>query len=841
MRKIAIMILALLCLSSRVAEAVVASSEQFRYTQPDGTVVTLQLHGDEYHHWVTMDGVKVVLGADGFYRPESESAYKIRRAAARQTKEAKEEEDKILPAVSTKGRKPFLVVLVAFSDLPFTVPNARLAFSSLLNQTGYSANGATGSVHDYFYENSCGAFDPQFDVYGPVTVSKSQAYYGGHSSTAKDSYVAEAFNEACKILDPAVDFSRYDTDGDGYVDNVFFYFAGHNEAEGGGENTIWPHSTSLTSYNCRCDGVRVYRYACSSEYRGSSGSTMCGIGTFCHEFAHVLGLPDFYDTDYAENGSAATLGTYSLMSNGNYNNSGRTPPYLNIMERNILGWSSGPEEWTESGRKTVAPIQDNIACYTPTTTENEWFIYETRTGTGWDSFVGKGLLIYHLDRSTVHYVGGASASYRWNNRNKINAYADHPGFYIVQARGSAAQYPFGGSSNVTSFTDATTPGTIDWDGICTGYNLTDIHFDGSRTTLNLTVDRTKAIKGSVKTDNGDAVGGALVTVVPLSAYHTPVMTRSAAVEGVHELSLSAIADTPGGVSAVTDASGSFSIGIESDDRDFYVLVSKEGYVTQGEDISLERGSRTMQIVMPRIFALESASLIKHDGTIGSYMGISNKSVMGSVMFSKAELREYVGSLITAVNFRFQGGSSAVYAIIDFGSRRVLTHRLDNPQGSGALNKVDVSGYGLTIPADTDVYFGYAIDSGASNYPLIFASNEGKAGGLNYSGFSLTSSSWHSYPGRNILVSADVKSSDRSLSTLGYYLIRNEKSSYSAGDIFTFALEGTSVRYKALNWYFDGKPAAGPSVTLSTGTHTVKAVIDSYDGTVDVLFLTLKVD
>lgn len=829
-------------LTAQLTLAVVAGSEKFRYTQPDGTVITLQLHGDEFHSWTTMDGVTVVRCQDGFYRPESEAALVARRAAAQLSRAELIDKDKIHPAVATTGRKPFVVILVEFSDLSFTVPNANQAFSNLLNQTGYSANGGTGSVHDYYYENSSGKFDPQFDVYGPVKVSNTCAYYGAHTSSANDSHVAEAFNEACKLLDSSVDFSRYDTDGDGYVDNVFFYYAGHNEAEGGGEDTIWPHASSIYTYNCVCDGVRIYRYACSSEYRGSSGSTMCGIGTFCHEYGHVLGLPDFYDTDYAENGSAKTLGAYSLMSNGNYNNSGRTPPYLNIMERNILGWSDGPVEWTEAGTKSVAPIYDNVAYYTPTSTDKEWFVYETRDGSGWDSYVGKGLLIYHLDRSTTHYVGGVSAAQRWNNKSKINAYSEHPCFYVVQAKSSSSNYyTFGGASGVTSFTGTTSPGSVDWDGCVTGYNLTDISFNGKNTVLNLSVSHSKIIKGTVKTDKGVAVSGAQVTVVPQSSFVSAALT-STALGRLQELSVSELENSPDGLTATTNDSGSFLIEIESEDTAFYVVVSKEGYVTQFEEVSLSKGSYTIQFVMPKIFTDEAASLKKHNDNVGSYLGLKNtKSCMGSVLFSASELTGFVGTQIMSVNFSYNGVADAVYVIIDFGSRRVLTQKLENPQGNGALNKVDVSSYNLTIPEGEGVYFGYALQNTSSGYPLTYASNAGVSGGMNYAAFDLTSSWWYSSSGRNILVSADVQSPTKPLTTLGYYLIRNEKGSYAAGDVFTFALEKSDVKYKSISWYFDGQKTESPSVTLSSGKHSVKAVIDNYDGTMEVLFLNLIVE
>jgi len=195
------------------------------------------------------------------------------------------------------GSKRFLVLLVQFNDLYFSVSNSNLAFTRMLNQEGYSENGGTGSVRDYYYENSSGAFAPEFDVIGPITLSKSVRYYGANKEDGGEMYERsqEMVIEAAQLARQqyGVNFSQYDNDGDGIVDNVFVFFAGHNEAEGGPDYTIWPHAWNVYYENVVYDGVRLSSYACASELRGHQGTTMAGIGTYCHEFGHVLGMPDF--------------------------------------------------------------------------------------------------------------------------------------------------------------------------------------------------------------------------------------------------------------------------------------------------------------------------------------------------------------------------------------------------------------------------------------------------------------------------------------------------------------------------------------------------------------------
>lgn len=497
----------LLACAATAAYAVRAYPYPITVTQPDGTTLTIQIHGDEFLNWTTAGGRLVEKGQDGFYYLASfnsdgtKSLSKTRvssnslasfassgntvrppQAAIAAAKIKRQSIARIGNPDLATGEHRFLVMLIEFADLEFTIDNPNEQFRRLLNEEGYSDNGGTGSSYDYYYQNSGGRFDPTFDIVGPIKVSGNHAEYGNdRGSTAASRLLAEA----CRLADSQIDFSIYDQDGNGTVDNIFFYFAGHNAAEGGGDDCIWPHQWQLYTQHVgtiTCDGVSLNTsYACTSEYRGT-GSTMAGIGTFTHEFGHVIGLPDFYDADYEENGNAAGPGTLSLMASGSYNNNGCTPPYLSGFERSMLGWLD-LTEWEESGTKTLKPVHENEAYTTPTATDGEFYVYEYRDGTGWDQYVGgTGVAIYHVDRS-AQYLS------RWE-RNEVNNYENHECYDLIESSGnkwasynSDKLYP--GSTNNREFSSTSTPAAEDWKGNPTGFNLTNITDNGSNATLML--------------------------------------------------------------------------------------------------------------------------------------------------------------------------------------------------------------------------------------------------------------------------------------------------------------------------------------------------------------------
>lgn len=490
MKKIFFAVLAALVFSYS-ASAIVASKKPITYTQPDGSVITITLQGDEYEHWaVTPDGTKLYPHPDGFYRTSPVQVPSM-----------------VVPSMRTRnnsavgntslalGEHKFLVILVEFKDVKFTLSNPKQAFENLLNERGYSQNGATGSCFDFYYEQSNGQFIPSYDVYGPATLSKNVSAYGGNDYYGNDKDPDGAFAEACTILDDEIDFSEYDQDHDGYVDNIFFYYAGYNEAEGGASNTIWPHQWSLEYYhgNEKHDGVRLSSYACSSEYKGSSGKRMCGIGTFSHEFGHVLGLPDFYDTDYSSNGQAYPLEDYSTMDSGSYNNEGRTPPYFSALERYMLGWMNEPEELVYTGNYSMLPIRNDKAYRLETTNPGEYFYFECRDNEGWDRYLpGSGMIVYHVDQSNNRVSGNYTANYLWEYTNSINAYSSHPCYRIIRAKDSGAlnYWPFPGAGKVYTYKPKI------WNGTVLDNEFSSISFDGESVSFRFKGDDSDVLAAS---------------------------------------------------------------------------------------------------------------------------------------------------------------------------------------------------------------------------------------------------------------------------------------------------------------------------------------------------------
>ncbi|MCR4664600.1 MAG: M6 family metalloprotease domain-containing protein [Paludibacteraceae bacterium] len=312
----------------------------------------------------------------------------------------------------TQGEVRSLVILVNFSDVSFSVDNPKEAFYKMLNESGYSENGGTGSARDYFIASSNGVFRPSFDVYGPVTLPQKRSYYG-----KTDGDAVQMVTDACDILEDEIDWSMYDENGDGDVDNIFIYFAGHSEAEGGPEESVWPHryyvftereGQTIRYYYKGKDGKQywLWDYACTSELSGDRGTRMCGIGTFCHEFSHVLGLDDLYDTSDSEK---YTVGAWDIMCYGNYNNDGRTPPSFSAFERFMIGWMK-PEQLVESKDCILEPIETTNTAYLISSKEHnmdalnpnpiEYWLVENRQRVGWDKpgdcLPGTGLLISHI-------------------------------------------------------------------------------------------------------------------------------------------------------------------------------------------------------------------------------------------------------------------------------------------------------------------------------------------------------------------------------------------------------------------------------------------------------------
>lgn len=504
--------------------------------QPDGEKITIQLHGDEHFHYITSgDNYVILKNEEGYYTfAEMSNAgeiipgkYKvtnnslkinktgviksddtgfIQYAKSRTSEQlAKNDLLKSSSASTISGKMKGLVILVSFSDVDFSISNTNTAFTNLLNQQGYSENGATGSARDYYIDNSDGIFTPEFDVYGPVKLSQKMEYYGANDKNGDDVNPQQMIVDACKLANqtyPGLNFADYDNDKDGWVDNVFVFYAGYNEAEGGGVNTVWPHQYNVYSNNVTLDGVRLVYYACTSELRGKSGTTMCGIGTFTHEFSHTMGLPDFYDADGSTNGEGTGIGYWSVMDVGNYLNNGRTPPNMIAMEKYMLGWMTptvlSPTE--EAQTIHINPISSNESYIINSPTENEYFIIENRKKNDkWDQYIrGEGLLIYHVDMSSTLNLTTTkettSAKKLWEAKTP-NIIGNHQCFDLLRAVPNTSDYtemPFP-TGNINAITDYTNPNLMSWLGQQSGVAITDITRNGNDGVVTFTFKKTNEL------------------------------------------------------------------------------------------------------------------------------------------------------------------------------------------------------------------------------------------------------------------------------------------------------------------------------------------------------------
>lgn len=839
--------LALLLGALHILSAIPAYPGKIRVTQPDGSMITIRIHGDEWFHYITDEtGQVVAQDADGFYRPaamptagQREEATRMRRAARQMRAQA---------SSVTRGTQRIPVVLVSFSDKEFRINDPATAFSNMLNQEGYSANGGTGSVRDYYFENSHGDYTPVFEVFGPVTLSNTSEYYAyGQTGRASD-----ALKEACSLLDNEIDFKRYDSDNDGSVDMILMYYAGHNQAEGGGTSTIWPHQGYASG---RFDGKKLNRYFCTSELRGASGIQMCGIGPTTHEFGHALGLPDFYDSNYEENGQDGGLYSFSLMSDGPYNNNGCTPPYLNSEERMLLGWGGEQTPITARGTLTLAPVQDGVAYRTETTMAGEYFVYECRTKTGWDRYIpGGGLLVYHVDKSNRESLNPSSqwASYYtperlwsdWVSTNAINAFGDHPCFYIIPAASQQSLYytrgganiPFPGGRNVTSYNP------VDWQEAEGDFHFKNIAFDGSRVTMTVEYNSVAGIRGTVMNTSAKPVRGAVVNLYAATAAAAPAGTM--AVRRVQGRPL---------MSVTTDMDGTFQFEGESlYDASFIVTVACDGYVEAEARVSVGRRIVTQDFYLRKVGESEESTFCYYDPTSSSFVPVGNSSgttgsnVAASIHISAEEASAHANKQLKLISFQLHGdensSADAVYVFVEAGGRRKFIQEVENPK-FGEMNTVNVIGQGCFVQAGQEMYIGYGLTNASEAYPILAQECDedhmGFMGTFNVS----RATSWRAMqmgdgkmftPVLSAAVGAEVEPE------LGFNHIANPgNGTYPAGSRFELAL----VRYEegapsSVSWIFDGRAAQGGSVTLTAGSHTVEAHLTYPDGAVEVIRLVI---
>lgn len=436
----------------------------------DGTEVKAQLVGDEFmHYYVSADGTKYVKDSStGLYELLTENSATKKRFAARRSQVRKRQAKAIRKVKAGnnifQGTKKGLIILAEFSDLKFNSGHDVALYNRIANEEGYSEYGFRGSIKDYFKAQSKGQFELDFDVAGICQLQYPYAYYGKNKLNGDDIRAGQMVAEACLWAhDKGIDFSKYDWDGDGEVDQVFVVYAGHGEASYDDDDTIWPHMyyLSYSDYgkSLQLDGVTVDTYACSCELNGDGN--LDGIGTFCHEFSHCMGFPDLYDENYA---GWFGMGDFDLMCRGNYNGDGMCPAGYSAYEKAQCGWlalkdmTDVEQETSVSGLKAMSDDGDAYVIKNKGH-EDEFYILENRQNSGWDSYLpASGLMITYVDYDAdVWDWNMPNTKGDYEDANGVKKTNDHQRFTIFRAGNSSSEYgdasdlyPYGTNNSLTA-------------------------------------------------------------------------------------------------------------------------------------------------------------------------------------------------------------------------------------------------------------------------------------------------------------------------------------------------------------------------------------------------------
>ena len=526
MRKLTslLMMTAIVCLQ---ALAIPAHRGAVMMPQPDGTMLSVCLEGDEYYHFnTTADGYTIMLTGEGAYEyarldgtrlvPTGVLAHDAdNRSASEQAMLAGlnkrlVDENGVAQAHVRRVKRNVdlsnfdfenfrgLVILIDFSDKKFITENPQEFYTHMFSDENFTSyydafNGrdvsCTGSVRDYFNDQSDGAFQPPFDVYGPYPAKIGlQAGTPARADQCQD-FATTIFGNVLKAANGDIDYSKYDNNNDGKIDMIYFLVAGYSSSySGNNSGYLWPHASNLSWTYKSYDGKWVDRYASSTELYGfeSTPSTVTveGIGTVAHEFSHVLGLPDFYDTDYAKGGGQShDPGGWDVMAGGADYNYGRCPAGYTFYERYALGWAK-PSTITGTGSYELEAVNTSRKGYIlRTPVENEFFTIENRQKTGWDTYLpGHGMIVTRVDSTNVSI---------WTE-NKVNCNPDHNYFEMLRAgnsqSGDNGSDPFPGTAGVVMLTNQTVPGLTTWAGYANEWNIVNIAENDGVITFNVIED-----------------------------------------------------------------------------------------------------------------------------------------------------------------------------------------------------------------------------------------------------------------------------------------------------------------------------------------------------------------
>lgn len=604
-----------------------------------------------------------------------------------------------------QGEVKRLILLVETADRPFYTPNANYEYDQMLNGENYTGLGCAGSARQFLIDNSGGKFRPQFIVAGPLRLSKSMGYYGGKPLPGEgdDGDVGKMVMEACRLAKEQynIDFSDFDYNADGRVDNVYLFYSGPNDTS---IPTPWPHASGVAGGGLVLDGKLVDSYAISQEM--ATETIRGGYTTFLHEFGHTLGLTDDY---------SGRLGRFSIYCNGTFNG-GIIPVNFNAMERLMLGWLDY-SVIDHDGEYTLEPLAKNKGLLLKTNNPDEYFLFENRSNGGgitpWDSFFEYGgMLVWHIDRSQniVTWSDGSgthsnTAMGMWG-MNAPNGAPSHPCHELVEADNdnSPASYRAGmyfpGGRGVTTLDSQSHTEFKTWAGLPVGVRITDIRQEsGGNITFTVTTSESGSLSVSVRNRDGKLQTNTYVSLTPVdeTARRSATITRSLTAAG----------------KKITGDTGLTGICLfpELPTGKYRVEADKEGYLIYGGYIDVVQGDNSHEIVLQAVDEVGGTELTWNTGT--NLQGIF--FVPGQIRaagWDDNDLAPYVGQTLRKVKIQLGGDNNVADLYVFADDQIVCCKPMENIVANG-VTTVDLTAENIVIEAGKSLKTGYLLHSAAA--------------------------------------------------------------------------------------------------------------------------------
>mgnify|MGYP003294386938 FL=1 len=474
--------------------------------QPNGDSISISLHGDEYASWyendkgdvialnnencwvyvsaengnkiltnqiVSQTSMPVNINRDSvfnFIHKKRINNYLEGRDVSEVQINTRASTGKDTP-LPTTGVQKILTVLVQFPDVKFqNQTGIKNLVTNMMNQSNYKHPGQyniTGSLRDFYLQASYNQLDIRTTVIGPYTVSHNKAYYGDTIGNKNDIRPQELAKEVMEKIVSDIDVSQFDNNNDGWVECIHILFAGYaqNDIWGYGDvDDIWPHMSLLLD-SVSGDGVKMSRYIMTPELNGAHYR---GVGTICHELGHILGAPDFYNS---ENDNFKGTGQFDLMASGSWNGDifatspAQPNPYI---KTEIFGWTNAIELSGNDKLYTLRPseLRDNSIYKLSTSTSGEYYLLENRQQ---KHLPGKGLIIYHVNSDIEHFISTKEV----NASHPQNLYVVDASNNLAKPTGSVASYdtinspnaPFKSTNSKNIyFTSTSLPSNCAWNG-----------------------------------------------------------------------------------------------------------------------------------------------------------------------------------------------------------------------------------------------------------------------------------------------------------------------------------------------------------------------------------------